>query len=166
MSYICICNAQTNWKKIPIDSNVSVSFPGIPVKKEPSITNRSFIFKQADSSANYIVAATNVGPALGMNATALAAQMEKKESWEQIKIAFMKSLGQDATLIKDEMTQLKNTTALRLVVNRKLISGEKNTLTVLIFVYGTTSYNIIFSNRESKGSDIMKEQFFNSIEIK
>ena len=92
--------------------------------------------------------------------------MEKKESWEQAKKAFVNSVGSDATLIKDEMTTVKNTKAMRLVINRKSAKGGINMLTVLIFVKGTSSYNIMFNSREGKGSDAMKAAFFNSIELK
>jgi hypothetical protein len=164
--YSAICNAQTNWEKIAFNSNVSISFPGTPVKNEPSTGNISYIFKQADSTANYIVAASDVGAVLGVDAETLAAEMEKEESWEQAKTAFANSLGKDATLIKDEMSTVKNTKALRLVFNRKTAKGGANVLTVLIFVNSTISYNVIFNSRDGKGSDTMKEAFFNSIEIK
>lgn len=158
--------AQTNWEKVMINQNVSISFPEKPVKNEPSPGNFTYILKQADSSANYIVAASDIGAALGIDAETLANEMEKEESWEQAKIAFSSSLGSDGTLIKDEMITVKNTKAMRLTFNRKSATGGTNILTVLIFVNGTISYNIIFNSRDGKGSETMKETFFNSIEIK
>jgi GTPase len=164
--YSGICSAQINWEKVNITDNVSISFPSSPVKNEPTAGNFSYILKQADSTANYIVAASNVGEALGVDAETLAAEMEKEESWDQAKTAFANSLGKDATLIKDEITNVKNTKAMRLVFNRKTAKGGTNVLTVLIFVNGTISYNVMFNSRDGKGSETMKEAFFNSIDIK
>jgi hypothetical protein len=159
-------NAQSTWEKVVVNSNVSVSFPEKPVKNEPAPGNFSYILKQADSTANYIVGASDIGAALGIDEETLAAEMEKDESWEQAKTAFANSLGADATLVKHEMTTIKDTKAMRLIFNRKSAKGVTNILTVLIFVKGTISYNIMFNSREGKGSDTMKETFFNSIEIK
>lgn len=43
---------------------------------------------------------------LDVDAETQAAEMEKEESWEQAKMVFANSLGKDATLVKDEMTNI------------------------------------------------------------
>ncbi len=164
--YSSICGAQTNWEKINVNDNVSISFPEKPVKNEPSAGNFTYILKQSDSTANYMVVASDVGATLGIDAETLATEMGKDESWEQAKSAFLKSLGAGAELVKDEFTTINNTKALRMIINRKSTKGETNVLTVLIFVDGTISYNVIFNSRGGKGSENMKSEFFNSIMIK
>ena len=161
-----LCHAQTPWEKVEINTGITVSFPAKPIVSEPSNGQKIFILRQADSTANYIVAASDLGIAMGIDEATLNAEMEKEESWEQARTAFMGSLGAGATLVKDEMTTLKGLKALKLIIDRKNDKGGINTLTVFIFVKGTVSYNITFNSRNGKADDKMKQQFFDSVEIK
>lgn len=166
MLYTGICNAQTAWEKVEISSNLTVSFPAKPIKNEPASGQKTFILKHADSTANYIIAASDLGIAMGIDEATLSTEMEKEESWEQAKTAFVNSMGTEANLVKDEMTTLKGNKALKLIIERKNDKGGTNTLTVFIFVKGTVSYNVMFNNRGGKADEKMKQQFFDSIEIK
>lgn len=161
-----IANAQTAWEKVEINTGVSISFPVKPVKNEASPGQKTFILRHADSTANYIVAASDLGIAMGIDESTLSAEMEKEESWEQAKTAFVNGLGSEANLVKDEMTTLKGLKALKLIIDRKTDKGGVNNLTVYIFVKGTVSYNVMFNNRGGKADEKMKQQFFDSLEIK
>ncbi len=161
-----ITTAQNNWEKIALTEKVNISFPGKPLSASPAAGQKSFILKQADSTANYIVAVTDLQILMGIDAAALETEMEKEESWEQAKTAFMNGMGPEAKLIKNEMTQVRNNKALKLIIERKSDSGGMNTLTVLIFVNGTNSMNVMFNNRGGKADRKAEQQFFDSIEIK
>lgn len=161
-----LSNAQSSWEKVEINSGITVSFPAKPIKNEPSNGQKTFILKHADSTANYIVAASDLGIAMGIDEATLSAEMEKEESWEQAKNAFMGSMGKEATLVNDEITTLKGIKALKMVIDRKNEKGGINNLTVFIFVKGTVSYNLMFNNRGGKADEKMKQQFFDSVEIK
>lgn len=164
--YCTISYAQPIWEKIAVGDNVTISFPGKPVMNNKQKGLSSFIFKQADSSANYIVAASDLSISIGIDAETLNAEMEKDENWEQAKNAFLATMGSEATLIDEHSTVVKDNRALKLIVNRKNNKGVTNILTVLIFVHGTISYNVIFTSRDGKGNKEMKEKFFDSLEIK
>jgi hypothetical protein len=159
-------HAQTVWEKVEINPGVSISFPVKPIKNESSPGQKTFILKHADSTANYFVTASDLGIAMGIDESTLSAEMEKEESWEQAKTAFVNSMGPDANLVKDEMTTLKGQKALKFIIDRKNDKGGVNNLTVYIFVKGTVSYNVMFSNRGGKADEKMKQQFFDSLEIK
>lgn len=161
-----LCNAQTTWEKIEINPGISISFPAKPLINNAANGQKTFILRQADSTTNYLVAASDLSLAMGIDEATLAEAMEKEESWDQAKNAFMGSMGADATLVKDEMTTIKEKKALKLIINRKNDKGGVNTLTVFIFVNGTVSYNIMFNNRGGKADEKMKQQFFDSLEIK
>lgn len=156
---------QSTWEKITLTEKVQISFPAKPVEASPANGQKSFILKQADSTANYIVAVSDLQVMMGIDAATLETEMEKEESWEQAKNGFVASMGADAKLIKDEMTTVKGTRALKLVLERKNDKGGINTLTVLIFVNGTHSLNVMFNNRGGKADKKAEETFFNSIEI-
>lgn len=156
--------AQNPWEKIAVNDHVNFSFPEKP-KINKSDGQQTYILKLADSTANLIVAVTDLQALMGIDAPTLAAEMDKEESWEQAKNAFMNSLGTDATLIKEEMLNMRNTKSMRLIVNKKNDKGDTNVLTILIFAEGTNSYNVIFNSRGGKGNEKTKEQFFNTIEI-
>lgn len=158
--------AQTGWEKISLTEKVNISFPAKPVAAKPSAGQQSFIFKQADSTANYVVAVSDLAALMGIDAATLETEMDKQESWDDAKTAFMSSMGADAKLIKDEMTSIHHTKALKLIIEKKSTSGGSNTLTVLIFVNGTNSMNVIFVNRNGKAEKKNEQQFFDSIEIK
>jgi hypothetical protein len=123
-----LCSAQTKWEKVEITPNLFVSFPAQPIKSEPANGQKTFILRSADSTANYIVAATDLGILMGIDEATLSAEMEKEESWEQAKSAFMNSMGPDATLVKSEMTTLQGNKALKLIIERKNDKGAINTL--------------------------------------
>lgn len=154
------------WEKVEISSNLTISFPAKPIKNEPANGQKTFILKHADSTANYIVAASDLGIAMGIDEATLSAEMEKEESWEQAKTAFIVSFGGEGKLVNDEMTTIKGIKALKFIIDRKNDKGGINTLTVFIFVKGTISYNIMFNNRGGKADEKMKQQFFDSVEIK
>ncbi len=161
-----LCNAQTPWEKVEINPGISISLPAKPNKSEPAKGQKTFILKHADSTANFIIAASDLGITMGIDEATLGAEMDKEESWEQAKTAFMGSMGATATLVKDEMTTIKGIKSLKLIIDRKNEKGGMNTLTVFIFVKGTVSYNIIFNNRGGKADEKMKQQFFDSVEVK
>jgi hypothetical protein len=112
------------------------------------------------------VAVTDLQVMMGIDAATLESEMGKEESWDQAKSLFVNSMGPEAKLIKDEMTTVKNTKALKLIIERKNDSGGINTLSVLIFINGTNSMNVIFNNRGGKADKKIEQQFFDSIEIK
>jgi hypothetical protein len=161
-----ISYAQEGWEKTMVTPGVSVSFPAKPAQTEIAKGQQSFIFKQPDSTANYMVAVSDLQLLAGLDAATLEAAMEKDETWEQAKTAFITSMGEGAGLVKDEMITIQNTRALKLVVNRKNGKGEINVLTVVIFVKDANSVNVIFNSRNGKGAEKNKDQFLNSIEIK
>jgi hypothetical protein len=161
-----LCSAQTKWEKVEITPNLFVSFPAQPIKTEPTNGQKTFILRAADSTANYIVAATDLGILMGIDEATLSAEMDKEESWEQAKSAFMNSMGPDATLVKSEMTTLQGNKALKMIIERNNEKGAINTLTAFIFVKGTTTHNIMFNNRGGLADEKMKQQFFDSVEIK
>jgi GTPase len=152
-----LCSAQTKWEKVEITPNLFVSFPAQPIKSEPANGQKTFILRSADSTANYIVAATDLGILMGIDEATLSAEMEKEESWEQAK---------SATLVKSEMTTRQGNKALKLIIERKNEKGAINTLTAFIFVKGTTTHNVMFNNRGGLADEKMKQQFFESVEIK
>ncbi len=158
--------AQTSWQKIALTDKVSVSFPLAPAQAQPAAGQKSFILRHPDSTANFIVAVSDLNVLMGVDAATLAAEMEKEETWEQAKTAFVTSMGPDVKLIKEEMTTIKNSQALKLILERKNEKAGMNTLTVLIFISGTHSMNVIFNNRGGKADKKVEEQFFSSIEIK
>jgi len=160
-----LAKCQTNWEKVMLDNAVSIAFPLKPVQGGND-ANKSFILKLADSTANFIVAVTDLETTRGIDAATLQAAMEQEESWEQAKVAFMASMGSSAKLVKNEMTTVQNLNAMLLEIDRKSDKGDTNNLSVLIFVNGTKSYNIIFNNRGGKADKSLKEQFFKSIEVK
>lgn len=164
--FAVLCNAQTPWEKVEINSGLTIAFPARPIISEPANGQKVIILRQADSTANYIVAASDLGIAMGIDEATLNTEMEKEESWQQARDAFIGSLGPGTTLVKDEMTTLKGLKALKLIIDRKNDKGGINTLTVFIFVKGTISYNIAFNSRNGKADDKMKQQFFDSVEIK
>jgi hypothetical protein len=158
--------AQTGWEKVTISEDVTISFPANPLKAEPREGLKTFMLKLADSTASCIVVSSDLGVLMGIDEAALSEEMEKEESWEQAKTAFVTTIGTEATLVQDEMITIKDNKAMRLVIDRKNDKGGVNTMTVLIFVKGTVSYNVMFTNRNGKADEKIKQQFFNSIEIK
>lgn len=158
------CQAQTNWEKLMLDSAVSISFPSKP-NQVVNKAVKTFTLRQADSTANYIVSVIDMFASTGIDATTLQAAMEEDEFWEQAKNALITSMGVSATLVKEEMTTVQSLKAMLLEIDRKTSKGETNNLSVLIFVNGTNSFNIVFNNRGGKADKSLKDQFFKSIEV-
>lgn len=159
-----LAKSQTSWEKVILSNAVSISFPSTPIQGG-SAAAKSFILRQADSTATFIVAVSDMQASRGIDAAALQAAMEQEESWEQAKNAFMASIGASAKLVKDEMITVQNLRAMLLEIDRKNDKGETNNLSVLIFVQDVNSFNVIFNNRGGKADKALKEQFFKSIVV-
>jgi hypothetical protein len=157
---------QPSWEKIIVGENVTISFPGKPTGGDRQGFASTFIYKQPDSSANYIVAVNDLAVSLGLDAETIAREMERDESLEQAKNAFVGSIGPAAKLIREENIKLHGGRALKLVIHRLNNKGATNVLTVLIFVNETNSYNVIFVSVGGRGNENMKQQFFDSIQFK
>ncbi len=157
-------HAQINWQKKSLSERVSIAFPETP-KETVGNGMKSLILKLSDSTANLIAVENDLQVTMGLDEATLEATMENEETWEQAKIAFVSSMGADATLVQEEKIMVKDRKALKLVINRKTDKNAINVLTVLIFTKGAKSYNIIFNSRAGKGDEKVKEAFFNSIEI-
>jgi hypothetical protein len=155
---------QTQWEKVKLDGSVSISFPSKPIQNV-SNAGKSYILQLADSTAAFIVAVTDMQATRGIDAATLEAAMEQDETWDEAKNAFMGSMGASAKLVKSEMTTVQNLKAMILEIDRKNDKGSINSLSVLIFVHGTNSFNIIFNNRGGKADKSLKEQFLKSIEV-
>ncbi len=158
-------NAQANWEKVSLTEKVSISFPSRPLEATAGAGQKTFMLKSADSTANYIVAVTDLGQMMGVDSATMAAEMENEEFWEQAKAAFTNSMGAEANLVKDEIIQIKNSKALKMVIDRKNETGGTNKLTVLILIHGTNSINIIFNNRNGKADQLLEQKFIDSVEI-
>lgn len=156
--------AQSGWEKVALTSSVSIQFPVKPIEAAGG-PQKTFLLRQADSTANLVVAVTDLAAATGLDSATLAAEMQKPESWEQAKDAFLSTMGEEAVLVKNEMGVIKGVDALKLVINRKVNDATTNIITVLIFVKGTDSFNIIYNNRGGKADAKHQEHFFNSIDF-
>lgn len=157
--------AQSTWEKVSLTEKVSISFPARPVEATAGAGQKTFLLNSADSTANFMVAVTDVGVLMGVDSATLAAEMENEAFWEQAKAAFTNGMGAGASLVKDEIIEIKNVIAMKMVIDRKNQAGGVNKLTVVILIHGTNSFNIIFNNRDGKADQLLAQKFIDSIEI-
>jgi hypothetical protein len=160
-----MAHAQTEWKKIMLGNDVSILFPGAPAESGNN-GQKSFVYMHPDSTANMIALVSDLKVLAGIDEATLAAEMEKEEFWEQAKTGFMGSVGAGGTLVKDEVISIGDRQALRMELDRKNNSGGVNKLTVLIFVKGTNSYNLIFNSRGGKADPSWQSKYFDSLSLK
>ena len=143
-----IARAQAG-QPVAISKHVSVQFPVKPVTNEQAVAT-TFIGRSPDSTFNIIAIVTDMNKAIGLSPEALAAEMEKEETWKQAEETFVASMGARAKLLQSGFTVLVGLKTLKLEIELKGPTEKPNMLTSFMFTYEGLSYNLIFINRSGK----------------
>jgi hypothetical protein len=163
---LCLLAAQLTLaqagQQVAISKHVSVQFPVNPVTNEQAAAT-TFVGRSPDSTFNIVAVVTDMNKAIGLSPEALAAEMEKEETWKQAEETFVSSMGARAKLLQSSFTELVGLKTMKLEIERPGPGEKPNILTVFIFTYEGFSYNLIFVNRSGKADAKQLTAFVQSV---
>ena len=153
--------------RVKLTENISLLFPGIPVKEEIGGSSAMYTLRHQDSTANFMAYVANLQEQAGLDAATLIEAQQDPSFWDQTSEGFVAQMGPDVKLIKKEMKALDGYDIMELTMERPAPDGGGiNTLTIYILIDDVYSINIGHTNRSGKADEKVKQAFFNSINIK